>query len=135
MRPTLVTHSHSFLIMSPLLVFVFLSLGCRPHPVELPTPCTGNGTIYSSSDSALLVHPPHPRALIIPSRSIPGSVTLRLLISPTGEVLRDSTRVLDSSGPEADKLAREAAEATFFKPAELGGCTVFFWFDLRITSL
>lgn len=129
------TRYHHFLITSAFFVLVCLPFACRPHPAALPTPCTGNGTIYSSSDSALLVHPPHPHRLIVPSRSIRGSVTLRLLISPTGEVLRDSTRVLDSSGPEADQLAREAAEATSFTPAELGGCTVFFWFDLRITSL
>ena len=126
---------HPFLAISALLMSVSLPLACRPHSSQLPPPCVGNATIYSSSDSALDVHPPHPHQLIIPPRSIRGSVTLRLLIGQAGEVLRDSTKILDSGGPEADQLAREAAEATSFTPARLGECTVFFWFDLRITSL
>jgi hypothetical protein len=135
MRPTIVTHSDPFLATSALLAFVSLPLACGPRSSPLPTPCVGNATIYSSNDSALDVHPPRPHQLIIPSRSIRGSVTLRLLIGQAGEVLRDSTQILDSGGPEADQLAREAAEATSFTPAKLGECAVFFWFDLRITSL
>ena len=60
---------------------------------------------------------------------------MRLLINQRGVVIRDSTKILDSSGPEADQLVREAAEATTFTPARLDKCSVYFWFDLRITTL
>ena len=135
MRPAFLTHCHSLRATVAFLAFAALPLACRSHSSQLPSPCATNATIYSSNDSALDVRPPRPHGLIIPARAIRGSVTLRLLIDRTGEVLRDSTRILDSGGPEADQLVREAAEATPFTPAKLGKCTVFFWFDLRVTTL
>jgi hypothetical protein len=135
MRPLILRRRHPRLATLTLLLFVALPLACHSPASQLPSPCAANATIYSSNDSALDVRPPRPHQLIVPSRSIRGSVTLRLLIGQRGEVVRDSTQILDSGGPEADQLVREAAEATSFTPAKLGKCTVFFWFDLRVTTL
>ena len=135
MRPISLFHSGPLLATLVLLPSAALPFACRSHSAQLPSPCAANGTIYSSNDSTLGVHAPRPHQLIIPARPIRGSVTVRLLIDQRGGVVRDSTRILDSGGPEADQLVREAAEATAFTPARLDKCSVSFWFDLRITTL
>lgn len=127
------------IMASPTGYAALLLLGaCPPAPlpptVPLPPPCVGDSTIYSRADESRGVLGASPKALWLPEHTRDrGAVRVRLLVTPTGAVLRDSTHVTTSGSRELDAAVRAAAERTTFTPATRGTCAVSFWYELTVS--
>jgi TonB family protein len=59
------------------------------------------------------------------AQGIEGTVLLRLMVDTTGAIVRDSTRIAESSGyPALDSAAIQAAPSLRYAPAERDGARV-----------
>lgn len=105
------------------------------HTVSIPSPCVGNDTVYASDrpDPARDFHPASPRATVLPPQTFRGRAVVLMLVSATGRVVGDSTRVTGVPLREDSlSLARSVAGDQFL-PARLGTCAVASWFSLQVT--
>jgi TonB family protein len=59
------------------------------------------------------------------AQGIEGTVLLRLMVDTSGSIIRDSTRIAESSGyPALDSAAMQAAPSLRYAPAERDGAKV-----------
>jgi hypothetical protein len=84
-------------------------------------------SIYSLADTMQGVRP----AQMIRLRSpFPSSFAImRILVTPRGMVLRDSTKIVSVVPKESERATRAAVEQAEYVPATFNGCTVSSWFE------
>ena len=102
-----------------------------PSRIEDPAPCTGNDTVYTSTDVGVTAAAP--RYVRIPPADIPlGTYRLRVLIDARGLVVADSIEVLEApSSTGAHRLSRSIAEYRY-RPSIRNGCAVRFRTEVTI---
>lgn len=116
---------------------IFALIACRTasSPTLAVAPCAGPVVIYAYGDTAHGVHAPRPTHVILPKPSGDlGTAVVRLLVTPEGTVLGDSSRVIQTSNADWGREALAAAVQTTFKPATRDGCAVYFWYDITTSN-
>jgi hypothetical protein len=54
---------------------------------------------------------------------------MRILVTPRGTALRDSTKIVAIIPKDSERATRAAVEQAEYVPATFNGCAVSFWFE------
>ena len=104
-----------------------VTAGCPPPSPASMAPCPSDRTVYTPADTARGVRPAHLKHLSsAPTASI---AMMRILVTPEGNALPDSTKILAMVPSNSERSTREAAEQAEYTPATLNGCPVSFWLE------
>jgi hypothetical protein len=97
-----------------------------PRPIPLSR-CADDVSIYALSDTLRGVHPAQMTRLRSP---FPASIAImRILVTPRGTALRDSTKIVAIIPKDSERATRAAVERAEYVPATFNGCAVSFWFE------
>jgi hypothetical protein len=100
---------------------------CAPPRAAPFSRCADDVSIYALADTVRGVRPAQITRLRSP---FPASIAImRILVTPRGTVLRDSTKIVAIIPKDSERATRAAVEQAEYAPATFNGCAVSFWFE------
>jgi hypothetical protein len=102
-----------------------------PRPASLSR-CADDVRIYDLADTLRGVRPARMKRL----RSLVTAtiVNMRILVTPRGTALPDSTKIVAIVPKDSERSARAAVEQAEYEPATFNGCAVSFWFEFGLIA-
>ncbi len=107
-------------------------VACAPHrPAPLST-CADDLRIYALADTLRGVRPARMKRLRSPVTAT--IVNMRILVTPRGTTLPDSTKIMALVPTDSERSTRAAVEQAEYEPATFNGCAVSFWFEFGLIA-
>ena len=113
------------------LLLVGIPVGVRAQ-TAVPCPRSDSAFVLVPTDTVRGFRLPFPRVTALPPREFHGRGEVHLLVTPEGNVMRDSTKVLGASSREDSLLLAGSVAGFRFQAARYFSCGISAWFVIRV---